>query len=175
MKNYRTYFLVAAALSFLAGCSHTYTPSVYNIEESRIPELDVKGNVNLVNSQNDTKEKYVKASGHKWEYTNKDITDGFNTLLQKEISLRDPNKEDGNNKKLISKVNKINCTVGFGSYVRKCSISVEIETGDGSLVKIEGSQGSPIFNTMEGSLDGTIAIAVIEALKHPDIVSYLGK
>ncbi|CAA0100924.1 Uncharacterised protein [BD1-7 clade bacterium] len=134
----------------------------------------MKGKVNYVNSQNDSEARFVKSSGHKWEYTNTEVTDGFNTLLEKEISLRDSTKGDGSDKKLVSKVHKINCTVGFGAYVRKCNISVEIETGNGDIVKIYGSQGSPIFNTMEGSLDGTIAIAVIEALKHPDIVSYLG-
>lgn len=175
MKIRRNIFVLGGILSLLAGCSHIYTPGVYEIEESRIPSMNVKGTIDYVNNQNDSESRFVKASGHKWEYTNKEVTDGFNRLLQKEVSVRDSEKEDGANKKLVSKVNEINCTVGLGSYVRRCNISVEIETGDGDLIKVDGSQGSPIFNTMEGSLDGTIAIAVIEALKHPDIVSYLEK
>ncbi|CAA0095306.1 Uncharacterised protein [BD1-7 clade bacterium] len=173
MKGRLNSLALAGLVSLIAGCSHTYTPSVYNIKDVKIPDLNVKGTVDYVNNQEDIETKFVKASGHKWAYNNKEVTDGFNTLLEKEISVRDLKSGDGDAKKLVSKVNDIDCTVGFGSYVRNCKISVEIETGDGNIVNIDSTQGSPIFNAMEGSLDGTIAIAVIEALKHPEIVSYL--
>jgi hypothetical protein len=171
------YRAVLAFLFFVplfGECATPYEPEIYKVGPGRIPEIKVNGTVEYVNNQPDKTTQSIEIPFQTFTFDYQIITEGFNRQLKNEIS-KIPLTNAQQIKTLTSKVKHIDCSSKFGSMVRRCVISVEVVTGAGEVVNIEAKQGSPMYNTMEGALNGTIATGVIDALNHSAVRAYLEK
>ncbi len=170
-------FVIVVLVLTQVGCMQfKYKPSLFELEEGKISSFDVKGEVLYENAQTGKSKQLTKQGGHTWEYNYNLITDGFNRQLAKEIKSMGEQLDAADSKKTFSsKITAFKCDVTFGSFVRNCSSSVTVTTGDGEIIAIESSQKSPIFATMEHSLDGTVATAVIDVLSNDKVLAYLAK
>jgi hypothetical protein len=176
----KTYFKSAlvslAVMLTLSGCmTIAYDPVIYKLAPDRIQPLKVNGRIEYVNNQANKETQAITDSSHTFNFNYQSVTEGFNKQLNNEITSRAVFANAQQTKTISSKVKHINCEKTFGSYVRNCVISVEIVTGAGETLNIEAKQGASIFNDLPGSLNGTIATGVIEALANKNVRAYLEK
>jgi hypothetical protein len=176
----KTYFKLAlvssSVLIALSGCmTIAYEPAIYKLGPGRIQPLKVNGRIEYINNQTSKETNSIKDSSHTFNFDYQSVTEGFNKQLKNEITNTASFADGQQTKTLGSNVKHINCDKTFGSYVRRCVISVEIVTGEGETINIEAKQGASIFNDLPGSLNGTLATGVIDALNNKNIRAYLEK
>jgi hypothetical protein len=177
---FKTYFKLAiASLSLplaVTGCmTIAYDPSIYRLGPDRIQPFKVNGKIEYINNQTNKDTISIKDSSHTFNFNYLSVTEGFNKQLRNEISNRASFTGKQQVKTIGSKVKHINCEKSFGSYVRDCVLSVEIVTGAGETININAKNAASIFNDIPGSLNGTIATGVIEALNNKNVRAYLEK
>jgi hypothetical protein len=171
---YLAVFALLAFVPLVGECGTAYEPQIYKLGPGRIPEIKVNGSVEYVNNQPDKTPQSIEELFFAYTFDYQIITEGFNNQLKNEISKAQTTGSQ-QVKTLTSKVKHIDCTNKFGSYVRRCVISVEVTTGAGEVVNIEAKQGASLYNTVEGSLNGTIATGVIDTLNNLAVRAYLEK
>ena len=171
----------AAVLAFgVAGCTTVYKPAVYELTPDRIPAFEAVGVIRYVNAQPAGTKRKSGITLRKYEYDLTEITDAFNRQLAAEVDRR---RKDGAAKTLTSKVTKLHCeepTSLVPTFTLTCDIELQVKTGEGDVIPIIGHQTAPLIaragrHGVERSLDGTIAIGVIQTLSDARVRAYLSK
>lgn len=162
---FRKWMLVIAALS-VSACASNYVAEEYPLENERIASFAVKGNVTVSNQYTASKPITVGPL----DADLKQITQVFADQLGKEIE-ENGNKTGGGNKSIAVKVTDAGYANRF--VYQEGRINVELELGNGELIKFEKRNGSPAG--FYRAMNGAIAQTVIEALEHDKVKAYLAQ
>lgn len=165
--------LILLCLLAFGACTHAYTPAEYPLAAERVPPLRASAPVVIINAQQRGGDEVLFAMGaHKWLGDHREISQHFaqqlaQTLQQSGVKVVTTNAP----KRLEVSVVSITAWAAFYHYKAKAIISVT--TGAGQHFDILANNGSPgnIYRT----LNGTIAIGVLETLKHPGVQAYLAQ
>jgi hypothetical protein len=166
----RVFLLCMLAFS---ACTHAYTPNEYPLTQDRIPPLRASAPVAIVNVQQRGGDEVLFAMGaHKWLGDHREITQHYAQQLAQTLQQAGVQVVTGDApKRLEVSVVSISAWAAFYHYKAKAILSVT--TGAGQHFDIVANNGSPgnIYRT----LNGTIAIGVLETLKHPGVQAYLAQ
>jgi hypothetical protein len=155
----------------LVACTHAYTPSEYPLAAERIPPVRASAPVAIVNVQHRVGDEILFAMGaHKWLGDHREITEHFAGQLAQALQQSGVQVVTGPApKRLDVAVSSLAAWPAF--YHTKAKAVISVTTGDGQRFDIVAGNGSPgnIYRT----LNGTLAIAVLETMKHPGVQAYL--
>jgi hypothetical protein len=165
--------LILLCLLAFSACTHAYTPNEYPLTQDRVPPLRASAPVVVINVQQRAGDEVLFAMGaHKWVGDHREITQHYAQQLAQTLQQAGVRVVTGSApKRLEVSVVSISAWAAFYHYKAKAILS--ITTGAGQHFDIVASNGSPgnIYRT----LNGTIAIGVLETLKHPGVQAYLAQ
>lgn len=151
----------------LGACASPYTPSPDRPFEA-IPEFTASGSVALVNAQPATDEHRVGsfiANLNEWTEVALQIT-------ERELTNRGLTAADGAARTLELSVTDALFETGWVKI--RSTITLTARTGDGYEASYQGINSSAMMAVPKRQLDGAMMRAVVELLKDPQIVAYLG-
>lgn len=158
--------------ALLGGCGTVhYVPEHYVIDQGRIPKFDLKGNVTVVNAQSDQSKQVFFNSSMDWVGDYKTITEHLVTQLRQEIAKNAKNVGSGESKTLSVKVDSLHAAHHLFTF--SATMREEVSMGDGEQTQINVRNSSP--GTMWRTLNGAIALGVIDILKDPKVIKYLSQ
>ncbi|MCP1727817.1 hypothetical protein J2T60_001817 [Natronospira proteinivora] len=158
-------FVVFAAF-LLQACGGTYVADEYPLNEDRVSSFQVNGEVSVRSAYDEP---------HPIRITNLDadlqqISEQFAEQMGQEID-RHHNGDGGADKHIMVRVTDMNLANRIAYMEGR--VSVELELGNGEQVSFERRNGSP--GVIYRVLNGTIALAVIEALEDETVRAYLAE
>lgn len=164
------------ALGLLAcGCTikHDYGWREYAIAPDRVSAPSTLGRgsaVSIVNAQPNAESKMLGYLGpHQYYGSLNQLTDAVVTQLSQELRSRDVTVSENAPKTL--KVAVLNTKYTLGSWMLRVDMDLHVEAGDGYTRTINVSNRSP--GTVDGGLNGAVALGVIEILNDPKVIAYL--
>jgi hypothetical protein len=165
-------FLLVALLQLALGaCTHAYAPNEYPLTADRIPKLHASAAVSVVNVQQRGGEELLFALGaQKYVGDHREITMHFAEQLSR--SLQQAGVQvlaSGAPKRLDVSIVSISASPAYFHFKAKAVIAVM--TGDNQRFEFvaNNSTGGNIYR----ALNGVLAIAVLETMKHPGVQTYL--
>lgn len=156
----------------LAGaCTHHYTPTEYPLAADRIPPVLASAPVSVANAQpRDGQERLFTVGVHTFEGSYRDVTQHLADQLSRALATAGVKVvAQGAPKRLDVTVLALSVSEGF--YHFKGQVVFSVITGDGQRFDLVAGNGSP--GTAYRTINGTLAVAVIEILRHPGIRAYL--
>jgi len=161
----RKIMVVIAAVA-LQACGGTYVANEYPLSEDRISPFDVKGEI-TVSSAYDAAQPFNLAG---LDADLNQISERFAEQMSGEIAARHTGGS-GADKTVDVRVT----SMGMANRVvyMEGRINVELLLGNGETVSYERRNGSP--GVPDRVLNGTIAVAVIEALENETVRAYLAE
>jgi hypothetical protein len=164
--------ILALLLCFVFGaCTHIYAPDEYPLTDERIPRIRAAAPVTVVNVQQRSSEELLFAMGaHKYVGDHKEITEHFAAQLRRSLERAGVRvARNGAPKRLDVSVVSITASPGFYHFKAKAVLSVTTGNNRHFEFVANNSSGGNIYR----ALNGVIAIAVLESMKHPGIRAYL--
>jgi len=158
--------LIAIAAFMLQACGGTYVANEYPLNEDRISSFSVKGDV-------DVRSAYDEANPTRIANLDADlnqISERFAQQMSQQIQNRHGG-ESGSDKTIDVRVTSMNMANRIAYMEGR--IEVELALGNGEEVSFERRNGSP--GVVDRVLNGTIAMAVIEALENETVRAYLAE
>lgn len=168
--------LVVVLLCMLGGaCTHHYVPAPYLLAHDRIPLVRASAPVTIVNAQTRMGRELLFESGvHTWQGDPHVITQHFAEQLAQalvEVGVPAAVASGPAPKRLDVAITSITARRAFFHFQGEVALSVT--TGDGEKFELVAGNGSP--GSVDRTLNGTLAIAVLETLKHPGVRAYLAR
>jgi len=159
----------------VTGCGNMqYTPGLYPLSDERISDFPVNGDIVYSASSNPGIRKTISYGPTPVDYDVLEVTRAFNAQLEHQIAAHGIPGTSHKAKHLISDVLYLACEPG-ANFVKTCSATVRIKIGDGQEIVVQAVQHNPNFIDLSRSLDGVLAIAVINALKNQRLLDYMAE
>lgn len=163
----RSLVVATAVLMMLSACTTKYVSSEYELSEDRIPGFDLNGDVTVHNG-------YAESRPIRFEQFEADleqVSATFARQLEREIRRNGRQQGGGSDKEIEVRATDL----GMANRVAYLEgrINVRLELGNGEVVAFEKRNGSPA--SPQRVLNGTIARAVMEALRHDTVLAYLAE
>lgn len=168
--NIRSMALLFWAVMAL-GCAHQYVPKEYAIADGRIPAFEIRGVVHAFPAPDPVRDMRVDVGAHYWTFTNETVAQALADQLLVEISKAGGATGPQGDKTLEIGLDSL--SVEQGAWVFKGEIVYSVTLGDGSRVNFSTLNRSP--GNVWRTLNGTLSVAVIEILKNPEVLGYLGR
>lgn len=170
-RSMKLVFVIVFGMLVQACGTVNYIPEEYTITNDRIDDLDLKGQVSVVNVQTDSSKRIFFDASMDWVGDYKTVTEHLKNQLDKELSENTVAVSQGEPKSIEVKVTEISAEQKFFHFVSEMSVDYILGNGESGSVKV--SQGSP--GNMWRVLNGTIALGVIEILKEDKVITYLAQ
>ena len=157
------------------GCTikHDYQWREYAIAPDRVSAPSTLGGgttVSIVNAQPNAEPKMLGHLGaHQYYGSLSQLTDAVVTQLSQELRSRNVTVNENAPKKL--QVAVLNTKYTLGSWMLRVEMDLHVEAGDGYARTISVSNRTP--GTVDGGLNGAVALGVIEILNDPKVIAYL--
>ncbi|MDQ2070049.1 hypothetical protein [Natronospira bacteriovora] len=160
------HWLVVLLAVGLSACSATYMAQEYPLDEERISNMDVRGEVR-VNGAYDSPRPFRIGN---IDADLKQISDQMASQMADEIQRRHDGSR-GSAKEIEVRVTRMDVANRF-AYLEG-QIHVELTLGNGDTVNFERRNGSA--GHIDRVLNGTVARAIIEALEDDTVRAYLAE
>jgi len=159
----------------VTGCGNIqYTPGLYPLSDERILDFPVNGDIDYSASSEPGVRKTISYGPAPVDYDVLEVTRAFNAQLEHQVTVHGMAGPSHKAKRLISDVRYLACEPG-ANFVKTCSATVWIKTGDDQEIVVQAVQHNPNFVDLSRSLDGVLAIAVINALKNQRLLDYMAE
>jgi hypothetical protein len=167
-----TRLLLLVVLAVVAGaCTHAYTPHEYALTQDRIPAVRASAPVAVVNVQQRGGAELMFAMGaHKWVGSPQQITQQFAEQLSRSLQQAGVQIVPGAAPKRLD-VSVVSLSASAGFYHYKAKAVVAVMTADNQRFEFVANNSSG--GNIDRALNGVIAIAVLETMKHPGLQAYL--
>lgn len=165
--------LMIGFVLLLSGCVHHVTSEPFPVEPYRTSATTHKasGKILIENVQPSSDDSLIYSiSGNDYFTDLHQATETAVVLLKEEISKLGASVVDIQPEKTL-KISITSLTITQPGWLMHAELEFRAETADGNIVKVVGINDSP--RGVEGTLSGTIAIAVISLLDNEKIQSYL--
>jgi hypothetical protein len=170
MKRIITSFLSLYFLIVLAGCTLNYVPKPSPIEPQKIPELNVKQPVKLVNVQTLDSKIALSVNPYTVNVNLHDYTDTVIALIKGGLQKKEVSVLENAEKVINLAVIDVGMSPLSGSF--KCDLSFTVEMEGTPLFGMEVSAQNWDF---QKAIDLTIAEAAVWVLNDERIIQYLEK
>lgn len=165
----RTWLPLLVSVTLFA-CTHAYKPDRYDLDVARIPQVRSSTPVEVVNAQTRAEQERLFTLGpHKFVGNYKEVSQHLAEQLGQ--ALRDVGVAVGPGAPKRLQVAVMAMSLSQAMFHFRGQVVFHVTTGDGQRFDITTTNGSPgnAYRTM----NGTLAIAVLDTLKHPGVQAYL--